>query len=166
MPIGLTDLRVRSSSHAHRSDSTGRSNAFSREISQIAPRIGLSAGVVRSVCVRGRSDSQICEAVGVRKSCDLSESPISLTDLRVRSASEESTASHAHGLTDLRVRSERPSRTRPHRFESPIGLSRTPGGRSDSTGRSNAFSREISQTAPRMTASPGVRERPIGLSNL
>ena len=75
MPIGLTDLRVRSASHAHRSDSTGRSNAFSREISQIAPRIGLSAGVVRSVCVRGQSDSQICEAVGVRKSCDLSESP-------------------------------------------------------------------------------------------
>ena len=34
------------------------------------------------------------------------------------------------------------------------------------TGRCNAFSREISQTAPRMTASPGVRERPIGLSNL
>ena len=98
VPIGLTDLRVRSASHAHRSDSTGRSNAFSREISQIAPRIGLSAGVVRSVCVRGRSDSQICEAVGVRKSCDLSESPIGLTDLRVRSASEESTASHAHGL--------------------------------------------------------------------
>ena len=31
------------------------------------------------------------------------------------------------------------------------------------TGRCNAFSREISQTAPRMTASPGVRERPIGL---
>ena len=56
----------------------------------------------------GRSDSQICEAVGVRarpltrKSCDLSESPIGLTDLRVRSAS--------HGLT------------RPHRFESLIGL--------------------------------------------
>ena len=69
----------------------------------------------------GRSDSQICEAVGVRarpltrKSCDLSESPIGLTDLRVRSAS--------HGLT-------RPHRfeesDRPHRFESPIGLSRTP----------------------------------------
>ena len=40
------------------------------------------------------------------------------------------------------------------------------GVRSDSTSRSNAFSREISQTGPRMTASPGVRERPIGLSNL
>ena len=72
----------------------------------------------------------------------------------------------------------------------PIGLSRTAGdavrssakciasagrgatGRSAShahrsdSGRSNAFSREISQTGPRMTASPGVRERPIGLSNL
>ena len=40
------------------SDSTGWGNAFSREISQIAPRIGLH----RPVCVRGRSDSQICEA--------------------------------------------------------------------------------------------------------
>ena len=54
--IGLTDrtlksvrpwesvrgrVGVRSASHAHRSDSTGRSNAFSREISQAAPRIGL-----------------------------------------------------------------------------------------------------------------------------
>ena len=58
--VGVRDLRVRSASHAHRSDSTGRSNAFSREISQIAPRIGLSAGVVRLVCVRGQSDSQIC----------------------------------------------------------------------------------------------------------
>ena len=37
---GLTDLRVRSASHAHRSDS-GRSNAFSREISQASPRIVL-----------------------------------------------------------------------------------------------------------------------------
>ena len=58
----------------------------------------------------GRSDSQICEAVGVRarpltrKSCDLSESPIGLprpshglTDLRVRSAS--------HSWPAVRVRS-------------------------------------------------------------
>ena len=92
---GLTDLRVRSASHAHRSDSTGRSNAFNREISQAAPRIGLH----RPVCMRGRSDSQICEAVGVRpwplttKSCDLSERPCSAS----------------HGLTD-----------RPHRSDSQI----------------------------------------------
>ena len=53
---GLSDLwgrgspRCRSASHAHRSDS-GRSNAFSREISQASPRIVLP----RPVCVRGRS---------------------------------------------------------------------------------------------------------------
>ena len=35
--------------------------------------------------------------------------------------------------------------------------------RSDSTGQSNAFSREISQIAPRIGLSAGVRERPIGL---
>ena len=40
-----------SASHVHRSDSTGWSNAFSREISQMAQRIGLS----HLVCVRGRS---------------------------------------------------------------------------------------------------------------
>ena len=38
-------------------------------------------------------------------------------------------------------------------------------GRSDSTGRRNEFSREISHTAPRITASPGVCERPIGLQH-
>ena len=75
-------------------------------------------------------------------SCDLSEP--------IRGARPLThTASHAHGL----------SRTRPLRSVSP---------KSDRplthTGRGNAFSREISQTGPRMTASPGVRERPIGLS--
>ena len=45
----------RSASHAHRASrtSTGRSNAFSREISQASPRIVLP----RPVCVRGRSAS-------------------------------------------------------------------------------------------------------------
>ena len=85
--IGLTDLRVRSASqiceavgvrgadrpltHTGRSDS-GRSNAFSHEISQAAPRIGLHC----PVCVRGRSAPRTPTA-----------SQISLTDLRVRSAS-------------------------------------------------------------------------------
>ena len=40
------------------------------------------------------------------------------------------------------------------------------GVRSDSSGRGNAFSCEISQIAPRIGLSAGVRERPIGLSNL
>ena len=39
-----TASQIWESDRPHRSDS-GRSNAFSREISQIAPRIGLSAGV-------------------------------------------------------------------------------------------------------------------------
>ena len=49
-----------------RSDSTGRGNAFSREISQIAPRIGLSAGVRERPIGLYRSVRPICEAVGVR----------------------------------------------------------------------------------------------------
>ena len=53
--------------------STGGSNAFSREISQMAPRIGLS----RPVCVRGQSDSH---GLSLRplttKSCDLCGRPI------------------------------------------------------------------------------------------
>ena len=41
-----------------------------------------AARLWEAVCVRGRSDSQICEAVGVRKSCDLSHtaSQIGLSD--------------------------------------------------------------------------------------
>ena len=93
---GLTDLRVRSASHAHWSDSTGRSNAFSREISQAAPRIGLH----RPVCVRGRSDSQICEAVGVRSPIGLSPQSHVIC-LRGR-------CSASHGLS------------RPHRLDSQI----------------------------------------------
>ena len=92
---------------------------------------------------------------------------------------ESDTASH--GLTDRTLKSVRPCesdhglspqshviclrvRARPltasQIWESDRPLTHT--GRSDSR-PSNAFSREISQTGPRMTASPGVRERPIGL---
>ena len=56
----------------------------------------------------------------------------------------------------LAVKSVRQPRDRQHR---PVCV----GVQSDSSGRGNAFSREISKTAPRQTASPGVRERPIGL---
>ena len=107
--------RVRSASHAQRamqSDRTLPCEAMRLAVKSVRRARGWQH---RPVCVIGlsnlwgrvrerpRSDSQICEAVGVRarpltrKSCDLSESPIGLTDLRVRSAS--------HGLTDLRVRS-------------------------------------------------------------
>ena len=64
---------------------------------------------------------------------------------------------------DLWVRSERPCGR-------PIGLSHTPSQshlyRPDSTVWGNAFSREISQIAPRIGLSAGVRERPIGLTDL
>ena len=112
---------------------TGRCNAFSRGSDCIA-RCAWEADRPH------RSDSQICEAVlGLprpltTKSCDLSESPC--------------TASH--GLTDLRVRSVRP-------------ICEAVGVRSDSTVWGNAFSREISQIAPRIGLSAAVRERPIGL---
>ena len=65
---GRGSPRCWSASHAQPSDSSGWSNAFSREISQTAPRIGQH----RPVCVRGRSAprtptaSQIWEAVCVR----------------------------------------------------------------------------------------------------
>ena len=55
-------VRGWSASHAHRSDSTGWSNAFSHEISQTAPRIKLH----HPVCVRGRSASQITWLCGER----------------------------------------------------------------------------------------------------
>ena len=83
---------------------------------------------VRSVCVRGRSDSQICEAVGVRprplttKSCDLSESPKWEAVLGLPRPHRSA----------VRVRSERPCGR-------PIGLSRTPGDAVRSSGQSHLY---------------------------
>ena len=87
-------------------------------------------------------------------SCDLSE-PI--RGARPHTAS--------HGLPNLASqtykihRKHGLSRTRPHRFESPIGLSPHTGRESDPRGYLTDF------TAKRI-ASAGVRERPIGLSNV
>ena len=94
MTFGLSRPLTHTASQIWESDRplthTGRSNAFSCEISQIAPRIGLSAAVrerpIGLSNLWGRVHERPCawEAVGVRKSCDLSESPHrsdSLTDL-------------------------------------------------------------------------------------
>ena len=81
---------------------------------------------------------QICQKVrSVResdlwKSCDLSESPIGLTDLRVRSAS--------HGWPAVRVRSSGQS----HLYQARIGLSR-PASRGRPIGLSNLWGRSDSQ---------------------
>ena len=107
--------RVRSASHAHRPESD------------------------RTLDSHGLTDRPL-----TRKSCDLSESPIGLTDLRVRSAS--------HGLTDLRVRSASPQLAgRESPILGPIRLLRPGRG----------------ATGPRIRLSrPASRGRPIGLSNL
>ena len=77
------------------------------------------------------SDSVTASQIGLSRT-DLAMQPIGLSNLwgRVR---ERPCSPQSHVIC-LRVRSERPcsashglSRTRPHRFESPIGLSRTPG---------------------------------------
>ena len=127
--------------------------------------------------LRGRSVRPICE---VWEAVILS---LAQTDQRANQGAA------SHGLTDRPHRSASQiweSENRPHKhtasqllscdLSEPIrehGLSRAQPlrsvrpweskVRSDSSGRGNAFSREISQTAPRQTASPGVRGSPIGL---
>ena len=67
-----------------------------------------------------------------------------------------STASHAHGL----------SRTRPHRFESPIGLSRTPGQSHLYRPREYDPRARLTDFTAKRIASAGVRERPIGKDHM
>ena len=131
---------------------TGRSNAFSREISQAAPRIGLH----RPVCVRGRSDSGRGNAfsreisqTGPRMAASpaVRERPIGLSNLwgRVRpltaSQTDHMTLWWARPLThtasqiylSIYLESEVRGRERPWIWESDRPLTHT--------GRSNAFSR-------------------------
>ena len=147
-PHGLTDLRVRSASHAHRRccHHRGRLTDFT------AKRIASAGRVDRPVCVRGRSDSQICEAVCRPCSpqshviCLRSEASHGLTDRTHRSDSQirpwesdlwgresPSPILGAIWLTAKRIASPglphglslRTLRqiTRPHRSASQIGLS-------------------------------------------
>ena len=105
------------------------------------------------------------EAVRGRERPNLASHRLGLTEFVMWSVwanQRARSASHAHRGSDCIARCAWEA-DRPHRFESPICEADRP---LTHTGRCNAFSREISQTAPRMTASPGVRERPIGLSNL
>ena len=92
--------------HEDRTASPGRSNAFSREISQASPRIVLP----RPVCVRGRSASHAQRAMQSDPRLNALLRP-----LCVRGRSD------SHGLTDLRGRvRERPiGLPRPHRSERP-----------------------------------------------
>ena len=100
--------------------------------------------LLRPVCVRGRSDSQICEAVGVRarpltrKSCDLSESPIGLP--------------RPHTASQIRESDRPPTAGRPWESDPRADQAASPG---------------RGATGPRIGLSrPASRGRPIGLSNL
>ena len=143
-----------------RSDSTGRSNAFSREISQMGPEDDSIARCAWEADRTLKSVRPICEAVGVRRiwlisrlnallrpvesDWTLTASQIGLTDLRVRSVrgrGRPSTASHTTKSCDL---SESPKweaelRGRMGGRESPIGLSRTAGDAVRSSGQSHLY---------------------------
>ena len=143
-------------SHAHRvmqSDPRGRLTDF------MAKRIA-SAGVRERPIgtsdshgltdLRGRSDSQICEAVGGR-----SVRPIGLSD---RSHDFLSRPHRSASQICLRVRSERPCGR-------PIGLSRTPGQSHLYRLREYDPRARLTDFTAKCIASPGVRERPIGLTD-
>ena len=157
----------RSASHAHRASrtSTGRSNAFSREISQASPRIVLPRPVeVRLARCAWEADRPPTRPLTSDSQTDLwgrsvrpweaSDSqtdhmtlwwarPLTHTASQIwesdRPLTHTGRCCHPRArLTDFmakriasagRVRSDSDglSRTRPHRFESPIGLSRIPG---------------------------------------
>ena len=126
---GLTDLRVWSvrpicEAVRVRSDSTGRCCHPRGRLTDFTAKHIASAGVRERPIgtsdshgltdLWGRSDSQICEADlwgRGRPICEADQTLWQITWL-----SSERPCSDSHGLTD-----------RPHRFESPIGLSRTPG---------------------------------------
>ena len=125
------------------SDSTERGNAFSREISQTAPRIGLH----RPVCVRGRSGSA--------------------SHRQITWLCGERLCSASHGLPP-----------RPPTSASHFGLSDRPCDLSESpkweamweadrplthTGPVAPLPAKAMHLAEDRTASPAVRERPIGL---
>ena len=167
---GLTDLRVRSASHAHRSDYTGRESDPRGYLTDFTAKRIASAGRVRSVCVRGRSDSQICEADLWGWSVRLWESESHVICQRVRSASQiwesDQPQKRAQPLTHTASHSRVASHA--HRSDYTGRESDPRGYLTDFTAKRIASAGRVRSVCVRGRSAVGghVRERPIGLSNL